>query len=103
MTHFDQFTMFVEEPLESYGCPPEERSVLQTMLKNRHQLPPLRLDCGSEDQLIEHNRELHRELQRAGIAHTYEEFPGGHSWPYWETHLADMLRFFAAQLEAAPD
>jgi len=98
MTHFDQFPMFVEEPLGSYTCQPADRSVLEMMLKNRQRLPSLRFDCGSEDQLIEHNRELHRELERAGIPHTYEEFPGGHSWPYWETHLADMLKFFATQL-----
>ena len=101
ITHFDQFTMFVEEPLESYNSAPEDRSVLETMMKNRDRLPPLRFDCGSEDQLIEPNRELHRALERAGIPHTYEEFPGGHSWPYWETHLADMLRFFAAQIKTS--
>lgn len=98
MTHFDQFPLFVEEPLERYGCPSEDRSVLETLRQNRDRLPPLRFDCGAEDQLIDHNRELSRELKKAGVAHTYEEFPGAHSWPYWETHLADMLRFFAAQL-----
>jgi S-formylglutathione hydrolase FrmB len=99
MTHFDQFTLFVEEPLERYGCAEGDRSVLEAMRRNRERLPPLRFDCGTEDQLIEYNRELSRELKKAGIAHTYEEFPGAHSWAYWETHLADMLRFFAAQLK----
>ena len=32
--------------------------------------------------------------QRAGMAHVYEEFPGAHSWEYWQEHLADSLRFF---------
>lgn len=95
ITEFDQFKLFVEEPLESYGCPPAEQSVLECLLRNRRSLPPLRFDCGAEDPLIEYNRELARELKRAGIAHTYAEFPGGHSWPYWETHLPDMLKFFA--------
>ena len=27
-----------------------------------------------------------------------EEFPGGHSWSYWEEHLVDTLRFFDASL-----
>jgi putative tributyrin esterase len=97
ITRFDQFSLFVEEPLERYGCPAEDRSVFETLRLNRNRLPPLRFDCGTEDPLIEHNRELTRELEQAGIAHTYAEFPGGHSWPYWETHLADMLRFFAQQ------
>lgn len=98
ITHFDQFRLFVEEPLESYDCPKEDQSVFECMLRNRNRLPPLRFDCGSEDPLIEYNRELSHQLKRAGIAHTYQEFSGGHTWPYWESHLADMLRFFAGLL-----
>lgn len=94
MTHFDQHKLFVQEPLESYACPSADRSVFETILRNRDRLPPLRFDCGTEDPLLEYNRELTRQLKHAGIAHTYEEFPGGHEWPYWEKHLADMLRFF---------
>ena len=41
--------------------------------------------------LIQRVREAERE-------HIYEEFPGGHEWPYWETHLVDTLRFFAENL-----
>jgi enterochelin esterase-like enzyme len=33
-------------------------------------------------------------LQEADIAHQYHEYPGGHDWKYWESHLADVLRFF---------
>ncbi len=98
ITKFDQFTLFVEEPLDLYGCPVEDRSVFETLLRNRDCLPPLRFDCGADDPLIEFNRELTRDLKKAGIPHVYEEFPGGHAWPYWETHLADMLRFFGKQL-----
>jgi putative tributyrin esterase len=100
MTHFDQHTQFTEEPLESYGCPTADRSVLETMMRNRDRLPPVRFDCGTEDPLLAPNRKLSQELKRAGIAHTYEEFPGGHEWPYWETHLADMLRFFSQTLHS---
>jgi len=94
MTHFDQHTQFVEESLQAYACPPEDRSVIDTLLRNRGQLPALRFDCGTEDPLLDYNRELARQLKDSGIAHTYEEFPGGHEWPYWEDHIADMLRFF---------
>jgi enterochelin esterase-like enzyme len=53
--------------------------------------------------LLQYNRDLSRELKKAGIPYVYDEFSGGHSWTYWETHLADMLRFFAAQLnETSP-
>jgi S-formylglutathione hydrolase FrmB len=95
MTHFEQHTQFVEELLDSYACPPEDRSVFDTMLNNRDRLPPIRFDCGTEDPLLEVNRQLHAQLDSAGIAHQYVEFPGGHEWPYWEAHVKDMLLFFA--------
>ena len=68
--------------------------MLHWMLANRDRLPPVRFDCGTEDGLIEENRQLHRELTSHGVPHAYEEFPGGHAWQYWETHVADSLRFF---------
>jgi S-formylglutathione hydrolase FrmB len=101
ITRFDQFTLFVEEPLESYFCRAEDQFVFETLVRNRDRLPPLRFDCGADDPLIEYNRELSRRLKQEGIPHVYEEFSGGHAWPYWETHLADMLRFFGAQVKAS--
>ena len=95
ITHFQQLKQFVEEDLSSYCANPEDWSVLETMLRNKAQLPPIRFDCGTEDILIEHNRELRRALQANAVAHTYEEYPGGHNWAYWETHIADTLKFFA--------
>lgn len=95
ITDFAQMSLFVEERLGSYLALEEDQSVLRTLLVNRDRLPPLRFDCGTADPLIEHNRVLHAALTQHGIPHEYEEFPGGHEWPYWETHLADALRFFA--------
>ncbi len=95
ITHFAQMAKFVEEPLAAYGPPPEhEQSVLHWMVANRDRLPPVRFDCGTADPLIEENRQLHRDLTAQNIAHTWEEFPGDHTWPYWEAHVADSLRFF---------
>lgn len=100
ITHFEQLKDFVQEPLSAFESDERDHSVFTTMLRNRAQLPPIRFDCGTEDTLIHANRELHTKLLTAGIPHTYEEFPGSHEWPYWETHLADTLRFFASVLRA---
>lgn len=101
ITDFEQLAMFVEEPLSSYGVRDDDRSVLQVMLEEYHTLPPLRFDCGESDQLLEANRELHAALEAAEIPHVYEEFPGGHEWPYWEAHLEETLKFFGG-LTTAP-
>jgi putative tributyrin esterase len=96
ITDFEQMKKFVEEDLASYHAPSEDRAVLATMLRNRDRLPPLRFDCGTNDSLIDENRALHRALEQHGIGHRYEEFHGGHEWPYWQTHVEDTLRFFGA-------
>ena len=51
----------------------------------------LYVDCGTSDHDISDNREFHAELERAGVKHEYHEFPGGHGWKYWRTHLRDAL------------
>jgi S-formylglutathione hydrolase FrmB len=98
ITHIEQLAQFVEEPLESYRTSPGDESAVAAILANRDRLPPLRFDCGKGDPLLAPNRQLHAQLEQHGIAHVYEEFPGGHEWPYWEKHLADTLRFFAKTL-----
>ena len=63
------------------------------MKVNYERLPPLRFDCGTDDPLIEANRELHRALTRMDVRHEYQEFPGGHDWPYWTEHVRQTLAF----------
>ncbi len=92
ITHFEQLEAFVEEPTASYQSQATDHSALDALLSQP--LPPLRFDCGTEDPLLEYNRRLHKALQEAGVNHVYEEFAGGHEWPYWEKHIEDTLRFF---------
>ncbi len=97
ITELEQLKPFVIESTGSFSALEGDRSVLDTMLRNRGRLPAIRFDCGTADPLLEANRALHDGLTRAGVSHVYEEFSGGHEWPYWETHLVDTLRFFAAE------
>ena len=94
ITHLAQMARFVEEDIAAFGADPGDASTLDAILAAREALPPLRFDCGIDDPLIADNRALHAALVEHGVAHTYEEFEGGHTWSYWETHLADTLRFF---------
>lgn len=94
ITKFEQMAQFVSNFAQLQKDALEQDGVLEWLVKNQTQLPPFRFDCGSEDILIDANRQLRRELIEQGIAHIYEEFPGGHEWPYWEQHIEDSLKFF---------
>ncbi|MEM9858791.1 MAG: alpha/beta hydrolase-fold protein [Bacteroidota bacterium] len=95
ITEIQQMKLFVEEPLsEYYNDSKELENAFIGISNHRANLPPLRIDCGESDLLIDYNRRLHLQLKEAQIDHIYEEFPGGHSWEYWQEHLEDTLIFF---------
>jgi putative tributyrin esterase len=53
--------------------------------------PVISFDCGTDDELIQHNRAFHAHLDTIGLAHTYKEHPGGHTWDYWDDHVREAL------------
>lgn len=94
VTELGQLNQFVEDFDGLLSVVQTQESVLESILQHKEILPPFRFDCGSEDILIEPNRQLHEALIQHGIIHQYEEFRGGHEWPYWEEHVAKSLLFF---------
>ena len=97
ITEIAEMREFVEEPLQNFlsTAPPEELTALHWLRKQRNTLPSLRFDCGLADSLLAGNRALHQALLAADIPHLYEEFAGGHEWPYWTEHVASTLRHVA--------
>jgi putative tributyrin esterase len=80
----------------SAGSPNDISALAETI--DRASLPALRIDCGTDDFLIEENRALHAHLTALGLPHEYQENPGAHNWDYWDTHIQDTLKFFGPVL-----
>jgi S-formylglutathione hydrolase FrmB len=70
-------------------------------VKATEKQPKIRIDCGTEDHLIDANRTLHRKFDELGIEHEYEEFPGAHDWAYWDLHVRDALKFHIRNMRLA--
>lgn len=94
ITRLEQMAQFVEEPLGDYTKESKTPNVIDSILAHRDQLPPIRFDCGVADELIQANRSLHQEMLAANIPHEYQEYPGGHEWPYWQDHVRKTYLFF---------
>ncbi len=60
--------------------------------------PLLRIDCGVDDFLLGQNREFHAHLKAIGYEHEYEEFPGAHTWGYWDVHVQEAIAFHKRNL-----
>ena len=103
VTHAVQLDALIEEGRNGWSTAPADLDVLAALTGGSCPLPPLRIDCGLDDPYLDHNRELHRSLQRAGISHHYAESAGDHDWDYWSTTLADTLGFFGDVLYATED
>lgn len=99
LKHPDRFCSVVSHSGAFYA--PEEMADLQTpaelaaydiwQVRPGATVPAIHLDCGIEDSFIAHNRRMHAHLEQLGVAHTYEELPGGHTWGYWNERLAAAL------------
>ncbi len=63
--------------------------------------PAVRIDCGTEDFLLDHNRRFTAHLNEIGLAHEYAEYPGAHTWDFWDLHIQEALAFHAGNLGIA--
>lgn len=74
-------------------------SHMADLLRQRNgPMPALFIDCGVEDGFVDQNRALHFDLTRLGIAHTYAEWPGAHTWRYWSTHVRESLAWMGTRI-----
>lgn len=82
------------ESVEDRDCNPE---VLALNLKKAGgELPGLYLCCGTEDFLLENNREFHRFLEGEGIAHEYHESKGQHDMVFWSEYIVKAVDWMFA-------
>jgi len=98
VTDAAQLDGLIAESRAGWAATPPDSTVIAAWRHAQAPLPALRFDCGRDDPFISANRQLHKDLLAAGIAHQYAEHDGGHDWGYWARHLADTLLFFGQTL-----
>lgn len=55
-------------------------------------LPFLYVDCGTEDFLIQQNRDFVGLLMEKKIPHEFRQLPGKHDWVFWNSQVQEFLR-----------
>ncbi|MFC6395464.1 alpha/beta hydrolase family protein [Luteococcus sanguinis] len=56
-------------------------------------LPRMWMTCGTEDQLVEHNRTFEAAARSAGVDLVADYQPGTHEWGYWDRTIQQFLDF----------
>lgn len=54
-------------------------------------LPFIYLDCGTEDGLIQQNRDFAALLIEKKIPHEFRQLPGKHDWIFWDSQVQEFL------------
>jgi putative tributyrin esterase len=54
-------------------------------------LPYIFQSCGTEDFLIQNNRDFLKLLNDAKVPHEYREHPGVHDWVFWDDQVREFL------------
>ncbi len=83
----------MESPMELEGTRFDLYHMASENKKNGVDFPKMFLWCGTEDRLINVNREFSAHLEKLGVEHTYRESEGDHSWKWWDLHIRDGLEF----------
>lgn len=59
-------------------------------------VPEIFMACGTEDFLLENNRQFHRFLENSGIPHQYYEDTGDHNFQFWNPWLLKGIQWMAS-------
>lgn len=96
ITEAEDLDPLIEETRAGWSIAPADVNVLAALASAPAPLPPISIDCGRADALLDANRRLTAALRTRGIVHDYAEYAGGHDWAYWRRHVADSLAFVGA-------
>ncbi|HKO99046.1 MAG TPA: alpha/beta hydrolase family protein [Pyrinomonadaceae bacterium] len=89
-------------PVESPGRAANDlqKLVRELSVEKIDALPYVYLDCGTEDVLLQSNRNFVEILMQRKIKHEYRQLPGAHNWIYWNAQVQEVLKLAAIKLNA---
>lgn len=67
--------------------------VASKLAEKKTEVPKLYMWCGTEDFLIEGNRDMKEHLENLGYDLIYKESEGNHGWQYWDVWIQDVLNW----------
>ncbi len=75
------------EPDKVLGSEADPEFLVKRLLAEGKKLPEIFMCCGTEDFLLEPNRQFHKFLTDSGVEHIYLESPGSHDFRFWDEYV----------------
>jgi putative tributyrin esterase len=96
MASASYYTHTFGEPGKIVGSDADPKTLAKKLIDTGAVRPKLFMACGTEDFLLNENRDLDKHLTLIGYPHTYLESPGIHSWAFWDEYIEKALIWFGA-------
>ena len=75
------------------GSEKDYKALVLKLKKENARIPKIYMACGTEDFLIEENRDYKAFLEENDVDLTYVEGPGAHTWDFWDTYIEKVLQW----------
>lgn len=79
------------------GSDKDPKALVLSLKKEQVSMPKIYMACGSEDFLVQKNRDFVSFLKEQAVQVTYEEGEGTHSWEFWNTYIKRFLDWLALE------
>ncbi len=87
MANYEYYRECFGEPSKVLESDNNPETLVKKIKAEGKEMPQLLICCGTEDFLLENNREFHRFLEAEGVEHIYNESPGQHDMDYWNEYV----------------
>ena len=68
-------------------------TLVDRILAEKGRMPGIYMACGTEDFLLENNREFHKFLEGRGVEHIYKESKGSHDMTFWNEYTEKITEW----------
>lgn len=91
VANYEYYRECFGEPSKLLESDNNPETLVNKILAAGKQMPEIFMSCGTEDFLLERNREMHSFLEKAGVAHVYEEDSGNHNMEFWSKYVERFI------------
>lgn len=86
IANYDYYRECFGEPENVIQSDNNPETLVKRLIEQNCALPEIYMACGTDDFLLENNRQFHDFLLSCGINHTYIESNGGHDMSFWNEY-----------------
>lgn len=94
---YDYYRSTFGEPKELENSENNPEYVVKRRIEKGETIQPIFMACGTEDFLLEKNRQFGDFLKEQGVDLTYRESPGIHDWRFWNEYLEPGVKWMLGE------